>query len=53
MGFLRVHKCQTAAKQRVSDEFVLENLGEEKKEALNDINKKWQLNEMQTLGYWW
>ena len=36
MGFLRVHKCQIAAKQRESDEFVLENL-EEKEKTLNQM----------------
>lgn len=30
MGFLIVHKCQTAAKRRELDEFVSENLEEEK-----------------------
>lgn len=36
MGFLRVHKCQIAAKQRESDEFVVENL-EGGKKALNQM----------------
>lgn len=36
MGFLRVHKCQTAAEQRESDEFVSENLEEEKR-TLNQM----------------
>lgn len=30
MGFLKVHKCQIAAEQRESDEFVLENLEKKK-----------------------
>lgn len=37
MGFLRVRKYQTAAEQRESDEFVLENLEGGKKKALNHM----------------
>lgn len=36
MGFLEVHKCQIAAEQRESDEFVLENL-EKKDKAVNQM----------------